>query len=140
VNVLKIIYRTAKSTGNLVLNVSYTDMVEQFMASLDSQRSGLLYRPAKQTVRHCLIVMSGVLSLLSFTNLYAEDTPGIHPAIHGISPLHPAIHLAIQTHGIFTLGAGVGSAPKYPGSDTIRTRVVPLFDVNYGRFFLAQVD
>ena len=121
----------------LGLNGSYIDMVEQFMTALDSQRSGLLYRLAKQTVRHCLVVMSGVLSLVSLTNSYAEDTPG-NSSGNSWDITTPSGNPSSNSNSWnITLGAGVGSAPKYPGSDTMRTRVMPLIDVNYGRFFLG---
>lgn len=38
----------------------------------------------------------------------------------------------------FVLGAGVSSEPRYPGSDSMETRAVPLISVSYGRFFLGS--
>ena len=35
----------------------------------------------------------------------------------------------------FTLGAGVGIVPKYPGAEDYRLRAVPVLGVSYGRFF-----
>jgi outer membrane protein len=36
-----------------------------------------------------------------------------------------------------SVGAGVASMPKYPGSDSQKTRALPLISVQYGRFFLG---
>jgi len=37
----------------------------------------------------------------------------------------------------FTLGLGVGSGPKYPGSSERKTRALPIFSANYGRYFIG---
>jgi len=37
----------------------------------------------------------------------------------------------------FRLGVGVGSQPKFPGSDNSRTRVMPMFGAEYGRFYIG---
>lgn len=39
----------------------------------------------------------------------------------------------------FTLGAGVVSAPEFPGSDKQKTRAVPILSASYGRYFLGPV-
>jgi outer membrane protein len=38
-----------------------------------------------------------------------------------------------------TLGAGVATLPKYPGSDDTETHALPLISVRYGRFFIGGV-
>ena len=37
----------------------------------------------------------------------------------------------------FNVGMGVGSQMKFPGSDTRRTRVMPMFSAGYGRFYIG---
>ncbi len=37
----------------------------------------------------------------------------------------------------FRLGVGVGSQPKFPGSDGQRTRAIPVLSAEYGRFFIG---
>jgi MipA family protein len=39
----------------------------------------------------------------------------------------------------FSVGAGVASAPKYPGSDSRRTEFIPIVAATYGRFFLGSI-
>jgi outer membrane protein len=36
-----------------------------------------------------------------------------------------------------SLGGGVASLPQYPGSDRRKTRLLPLFSLTYGRFFVG---
>jgi MipA family protein len=38
-----------------------------------------------------------------------------------------------------SIGAGVGSRPKYAGSDSNETKAFPLFNASYGRFFIGGV-
>ena len=40
----------------------------------------------------------------------------------------------------FTAGVGAADVPLYPGSDLRRYRVLPLFNVSYGRFFLGDAE
>jgi outer membrane protein len=40
----------------------------------------------------------------------------------------------------FTAGVGAADVPLYPGSDHRRYRVLPLFSVSYGRFFLGDAQ
>lgn len=37
----------------------------------------------------------------------------------------------------FNLGIGVGEQPKFPGSDSDRTRLMPILGAQYGRFFVG---
>lgn len=40
----------------------------------------------------------------------------------------------------FGLGGGVALQPRYPGSDSLHLRPLPLFDVRYGRWFLGSSE
>jgi outer membrane protein len=39
----------------------------------------------------------------------------------------------------FNLGIGVGSQPKFPGSESTRTSVMPVLSAQYGRYFIGGV-
>ena len=39
-----------------------------------------------------------------------------------------------------SVGAGVISAPKYPGADTYRLRAIPVISLSFGRFFVVGGD
>jgi outer membrane protein len=74
-------------------------------------------------------------------NLKKALHPGLTHAILGFTlmlPVSAGLAAESDTWDV-TLGAGVASFPKYPGSQARRVEALPMVGVRYGRFFIGAV-